>query len=158
MADKNKGGRPPTYKTVDEMQEKIESYFEECNGKLLKIAGEIVYNKNGDPVIVKTPPTVTGLALHLGFNTRLALLNYQAKDEFVNAITRAKARIEQYAETRLYDKDGCNGAKFTLINNFGHAERIETTNHNLNQDLTTVSPEERNARIDELLNKRNGIG
>ncbi len=45
------------------------------------------------------------------------MLNYQAKPEFVDTVTRAKSRVE-YAETRLFDKDGANGAKFSLANNF----------------------------------------
>lgn len=112
-------GRPPMYKTVAEMQEKIDAYFKECDGKPLYDAdGDIVYDKQGNPVIVRTPYTITGLALALGFTSRLALLNYEAKEEFVNTVLRAKSRCEQYAETRLYDKDGANGAKFALANNF----------------------------------------
>ena len=75
-------------------------------------------------MVGKKPLTITGLALALGFTSRQALLNYQEKPEFVDAITRAKARVEQYAEERLFDKDGANGAKFSLANNFkGWAEK-----------------------------------
>lgn len=35
-----------------------------------------------------------------------------------DTITRAKARVEQYAEERLFDKDGTSGAQFSLRNNF----------------------------------------
>ena len=65
------------------------------------------------------PPTVTGLALALGFASRQALLNYQGRKEFNDTITRAKARCEQYAEERLYDRDGTHGAQFSLRANFG---------------------------------------
>ena len=76
-----------------------------------------MFNKFGSPVFVDVhPPTVTGLALALGFTSRQALLNYQAKPEFVDTITRAKARVEQYAEERLFDRDGSNGAQFSLRN------------------------------------------
>ena len=61
---------------------------------------------------------MTGLALALGFTSRQALLNYQAKPKFVDTIMRAKSRCEEYAESRLYDRDGANGAKFSLTNNF----------------------------------------
>ena len=44
----------------------------------------------------------------------------------MDTITRAKSRIEMYNEERLYDKDGVNGAKFNLKNNFkGWAENPE---------------------------------
>ena len=120
MATENKGGRPPMYKSKEEIQEKIDAYFKECEGKILEDAdGNPIVDKYGDAVIVGARPlTITGLALALGFNSRQALLNYQVKEEFHDTITRAKSRIEQYAEERLYDKDGANGAKFSLSNNF----------------------------------------
>lgn len=113
-------GRPPKYKSVAQMQEKIDAYFKECEGKILEDSdGNIVFDKFGQPVIVGAKPvTITGLALALGFTSRQALLNYQAKKQFVDTITRAKSRIEQYAEERLFDRDGANGAKFSLANNF----------------------------------------
>lgn len=113
-------GRPPKYKSKEEIEEKIEQYFKDCEGHpLTDDEGNPVYNKWGYPVIVdRKPPTVTGLALALGFTNRLSLLNYQGKKEFVNTITRAKSRVEQYAEERLFDKDGTSGAQFSLRNNF----------------------------------------
>ena len=120
MSEEVKVGRPPMFETVEEMQEKIDAYFEECKGRILTDKdGDIVYDKYGMPIYVDVRPlTVTGLALALGFNSRQTLLNYQAKPAFVDTITRAKAKVEQYAEERLYDKDGANGAKFSLANNF----------------------------------------
>jgi hypothetical protein len=126
MEEKNKGGRPPTYKTAAEMQEKIDKYFEECKGTVVKDKyGIPITDKYGNIVVIGARPlTVTGLALALGFTTRQALLNYQGKEQFVDTITRAKAVVEQYAEERLFDKDGANGAKFSLANNFkGWAEK-----------------------------------
>ena len=116
------------YHTKEEIQEKIDAYFEECKGRVLRNDDDsIARDKYGLPVIVDArPPTITGLALALGFTSRQALLNYQAKDEFVDTITRAKSRVECYAEERLYDKDGANGAKFNLANNFeGWKEKKE---------------------------------
>lgn len=109
------------YQTAEEMSEAIEKYFKDCEGHpLTDENGDIVYSKNGNPVIVGThPPTVTGLALWLGFKTRQSLLNYQARSKaFDDILTVAKSRCEEYAESRLYDRDGVNGAKFSLMNNF----------------------------------------
>lgn len=118
--DGRKVGRPLMYETAEEIQEKIDEYFEECKGELLTDDdGNIARDKYGIPIYINQKPlTITGLALALGFNSRQALLNYQGRDEFNDTITRAKARIEQYAEERLFDKDGANGAKFSLANNF----------------------------------------
>lgn len=90
----------PMYTSVEEIESKIEQYFEDCKGyPLTDNEGNQIFNKFGLPIFIDVhPPTVTGLALALGFTSRQALLNYQAKLEFVDTITRAKARVEQYAE------------------------------------------------------------
>lgn len=109
------------YQTADEMSAAIDAYFSDCEGHpLTDDEGEIIIDKHGKPVIVGAhPPTVTGLALALGFKTRQSLLNYQARSSAFNDIlTVAKSRCEEYAERRLYDRDGVNGAKFSLTNNF----------------------------------------
>ena len=77
MATKKAVGRPPKYKSKEEIEEKIDAYFKQCEGEVLKDNnGNTVFNKFGNPVIInQRPPTVTGLALALGFSTRLSLLN-----------------------------------------------------------------------------------
>lgn len=136
-------GRPPKYKTKEEIQKKIDDYFEECKGEVLRDEdGKIVYNKWGNPVIINEhPPTITGLALALGFTSRQALMNYQAKAEFVDTITRAKSRVEAYTEERLFDRDGSNGAQFSLRNNFrGWNDKVQTE----------LEVEEQKARIEQI--------
>ncbi len=125
-----KYGRPPKYKKPSEMQAKIDEYFKKCEGEmLLGKDGKPIINKKGIVYLEKPrPPTVTGLALYLGFSGRQALLNYRAKKEFLDTVTRARSRIEQYNEEALYSKETCNGAKFNLSNNFdGWAEKVENT-------------------------------
>ena len=114
MANKRKFNSP------EEMQQKINAYFEDCKGEVLTDKeGEPIFDKFGEPVMVGAKPlTVTGLALALGFTTRQALLNYQARGEYRSIIETAKLKIENYAEMRLYDRDGWNGARFNLQNNF----------------------------------------
>lgn len=129
-------GRPPAYTDANEMQILIDSYFNSCRGEVLKdIDGNTIYDKYGKPITInETPPTVTGLALALGFNSRMSLINYQDKPTFMDTLMRAKAKIEAYAEARLYDRDGANGAKFSLANNFkGWAEKQEI---NSTSDIT----------------------
>ena len=117
---KNRVGCPPAYKTPEEMQTRIDAYFDACMGEYITDDdGNLMTDKHGHPVKTKERPlTITGLALALGFTSRQALLNYEGKEEFVDTIKRAKAKVEQYAEERLFDKDGVNGAKFNLSNNF----------------------------------------
>lgn len=120
MATEKRAGRPPKYRSVKQLEAKIEAYFDSCKGT------KMIDEETGKPVIYKgfpvyegqRPPTVTGLALALGFATRASLLEYQGKPQFEDAITRAKSRIEQYTEERLFDRDGSAGARFSLQNNF----------------------------------------
>ena len=55
---------------------------------------------------------------------------------------RAKARCEQYAEERLFDRDGTNGAQFSLKNNFGwgaaEKEKDSTAQQNEMQSLADL--------------------
>ena len=126
------------YNTAEEIQEKIDAYFKECEGKpLLDEEGKPYLDKYGMPIIYGARPlTITGLALALGFTSRQALLNYQAKEAFVDTITRAKAQIERYAEERLYDKDGANGAKFSLANNFEGWREKQSIEADVNSEVT----------------------
>lgn len=120
------GGAPRKWKSVKAMQEAIDAYFKKCEGEPLIVDGSAAVDKYGVPIIINVkPPTVTGLALALGFTGRQALLDYQARPEFADTVTRAKSRCEEYAESRLYDKDGANGAKFSLGCNFGWREATE---------------------------------
>ena len=142
-------GRPPKYKSKEEIQEKIEQYFQDCKGEILKDdEGNTVFNKFGNPVIVgEKPLTVTGLALALGFASRQALLNYQGKKEFNDTITRAKSRVEEYAESRLFDRDGSNGAQFSLRNNFkgwniDNEQKFEIELLKLESQIKDSQPEE----------------
>ena len=141
-------GNTPKYKTPAKMQEAVDAYFADCEGHYLTDEnGDIVLNKSGSPVIVGThPPTVTGLALWLGFKTRQSLLNYQHRSEkFNDILTVAKSKCEEYAESRLYDRDGVNGAKFSLKNNFkGWSES------------PSISDDDALSKLDEVLNKITG--
>ena len=116
-------GRKPTFTSAEEMQEKIDAYFASCEPELLRDGdGTPMLNKNGEPVYVGgRPMTIQGLALALGFTSRQSLLNYKAKREFVDTVTRARLRVEQYAAERLFDRDAQRGAQFTLAYGFGYA-------------------------------------
>lgn len=138
MSETKNIGRPPKYKNKEEIQEKIDAYFESCRGRMLKDSeGELILDKYNHPIIIDSRPlTVTGLALALGFNSRQALLNYQGKKEFHDTIVRAKAVVEQYAEERLFDKDGANGAKFSLANNFEGWKEKQQIEADVNSEVT----------------------
>ena len=91
--------RKPRYESVEQLEEKIEAYFESCKGELLRDKdGRIVFNqKDGTPIWVgRRTPTIPGLALALGFSSKQSLYDYKAKKEFLDSISRAQTRVEQY--------------------------------------------------------------
>ena len=125
-----KRGRPPKYKNSEDMQKAIDAYFASCAGELARNAdGTPQLDRSGRPIITGSrPPTVTGLALALGFATRKSLLDYQGKKEFRAVVCTAKLRIEEYAERQLFDRSGYIGARFTLLQNFQWREQLKTNN------------------------------
>ena len=100
------GGRPLKYESVEMMQKDIDKYFAECDEK-------------------QKPYTVSGLAYALGTN-RQTLINYEEKEEFVDTIKSAKAKIELFNEEMLYSKDvSTTGVIFNLKNNYGWKDKQE---------------------------------
>ena len=154
----NKGGRPPKFKSQKDLKARIERYFRWCEGEPLidETTGKPVVTKSGIPVYIGVhPPTIVGLANALDVS-RQTLLNYQGKRQFEEIITKAKRRVEQYAEERLYDKDGSAGARFNLQNNFkGWKNETEVTlNAAEGQDIMT---EIRARMAGEAMNAMNGV-
>lgn len=117
-------GPAPKYKTPEDMQVVIDRYFDECAGHPLVVDGEVVLDKYGNPIYVdKRPVTMTGLARALGYTTRKTIMDYKNKSKgFERVIAAARLRVEQYTEERLYDREGWNGARFSLAVNFGWQE------------------------------------
>lgn len=138
----NPVGRPPKFKSAAEIQELIDEYFERCKGEPLMVDGQPYLDKNGLPILINSrPPTITGLALALGFHSRQSLLNYQAKKEFMDTITRAKMQVEEYCEIRLFDKDGQRGAQFSLEHNFRWARDSKNDSDDDNAGGVVMIPE-----------------
>ena len=115
----------PKYKTPEELQAKVDSYFQTCWGARY-YNGKPLLDENGDVVqgIIR-PYTMSGLARHLGISTQI-LFHYEAnakagliRPEYAEIIVDAKLRIQEYAEQRLYDREGSSGARFVLETGFG---------------------------------------
>jgi hypothetical protein len=138
------GGRPLKFKSVKELQEKIEAYFAECDphpeqyqvyehrkdedGKSMKEEDMLlVTHWRTTP---QKPYTITGLAVALD-TSRQTLLNYEERDEFFDTIKRAKDKCESWVEENmLAGKSNPTGSIFSLKNNYGWKDRSE-------QDITS---------------------
>jgi len=100
----NEGGRPAMWDNVDELEQKIINYFDSCK--------PIVEEGN---IIDFGTPTITGLALALGFASRQSIYDYKGKEEFAYTIKKALLRVENGYEKRL-SHNGATGAIFALKN------------------------------------------
>lgn len=96
-------GRPLKYETNEELQEAIEEYFADNPEK----------------------PTQSGLALHLGFNSRQSLYNYKERDEFLDTIKKAFVRIDNEHEKRLFEHS--NSGSIFYLKNRGWSDKMDIT-------------------------------
>jgi hypothetical protein len=123
------GGPPLKYKTVEEMQKIIDEYFDWCDNKTKKVYDE----KKGIEYMISDPApyTMHGLARRLGLS-RQALMEYNNRDEYGDAIKEARDKVAEDVETRLMSK-APTGAIFNLKNNFGWKDETK-------QDITLNRP------------------
>lgn len=116
-------GRPPYYETAEEMEAKVKEYFDHPPMKPIRVGNEIVEI----PV-----PTITGLVLHLGFDSRTSFYEYEKKPEFMHTVKKARTLIERHYEEIM--QSGNNAGAIFALKNFGWRDRVET-------DLTTNGKE-----------------
>ena len=108
-------------RTPEKVGELADAYFDACAGEVVRREdGEILLDKNGrETRRGARPPTLSGLALALGFSSKEELTGDLCGEELKRALLRARLRVEQYAEERLFDREGKSGAEFELRSNFG---------------------------------------
>jgi hypothetical protein len=85
-------GRPPAYKTAEELQDAIDNYLKTAK-----------------------PPTVSGLAYELGFESRQSFYDYEQKSEFTYTIRKARLFMESHYEGKLQGNNP-TGSIFWLKN------------------------------------------
>ena len=140
-------GRPPTFADPGDMKTLMEDYFN-------NVPTRTVVLKDGTGVEMPLI-TITGLALHLGFESRQSFYDYEKKEEFSYIVKRARMFIENEYEAQL-QKGNTVGAIFAL-KNMGWADKqdisldatIESTNKNINANM---SPEEATRIYQDLIN------
>ena len=103
-------GRPPVYESDKELKERIEEYF---NSLIEEETQQYV-----------TRPTMTGMALFLGYASRQSMYDNAKKEEFSYIITRAQQVIAMSYEEMLLTKVS-SGAIFAL-KNMGWKDKTET--------------------------------
>lgn len=129
----NDGGRPPIYdgskeEDVNKVKELCEDYFIYIQGQYDEDEYEDApdnFKTIKETIRESEPPTVTGLTLHLGFESKSTLYDYAKKSEFSHPIKRALTRIEQYHEKAASMGDKCTGNIF-ILKNFGWKDTVAT--------------------------------
>jgi len=135
-----KCGRPLKWKSIEELQSKIDAFFAWCDPhwtteEYLHELTDKKGKKNGEFEIrtravmsLQRPYTITGLAMALE-TTRETLLDYEKVyefDMFSDAIKNAKIKCHNYAETYLYEGKNQAGVIFNLKNNYGWKDKTES--------------------------------
>lgn len=121
---KNKGGRPLLFKTVKELEDKINEYFEDKNNR---------------------PYTITSLAVWLDCD-RKTLTNYEERDKFFPTIKRAKTKIEAEIEKgALLGLYNPTFSIFNMKNNFGWQDKqeVDTVHTNRIKIINDLPKEEK---------------
>jgi hypothetical protein len=110
-------GRPPMFESPEEIQGLIDEYFKTGVKKKVYVVGK-------PPVKVEIEcPTITGLCIYLGFESRQSFYDYEAKPEFAYTVKRARLFIENEYEEML-NGGNTTGAIFAL-KNFGWTDKQE---------------------------------
>ncbi len=120
----NNGGRPPIYDDPFVLHDKCLDYFEQCI-------------ENDDK------PTITGLALYLGFCSRGTLNEYAKKEKFSDIIKRAMLTVENSYETSATTFD------MFALKNMGWKDKTEVDAVNINMN-TEMDDQEREEAINRV--------
>ena len=115
-------GRPRAFKSVEEVEEKINAYFNYCEEK-------------------EKPYTMSGLAYYLGID-RKTLLNYSKNQEYFHTIKKARDKVQMQLEECLYRLGNNSGVIFNLKNNFDWKDKIEHSSNeveNINKNVSNIA-------------------
>ena len=88
---KNFIGRPPTYKSAEQLATKAEEYFMLCVEKEIQ-------------------PTISGVTLFLGFTSRQSFYNLESKPDLIDTIKAIRLMVEA-----SYEALGCSGGNHTTF-------------------------------------------
>jgi len=113
------------YATAEELERAVDEYIGSCKPEVsVDRDGNVVRNPNGQPVWVRRPPTITGLALALGFKDRKSFYEQEKRGGgFAAVLARARSLVEEHHEARLSDA-GCTGSIFFLKNHGWYDEQF----------------------------------
>ena len=129
MAKKKRNGRPPMYRTAYQLQQRIDSYFKDPPKT------RSMFTKDGKEY--KTGiPTISGLALYLGFCDRHSFFDMEKLPKFTYTIKKARARMVMEYEEQVQSG---NGPSIFMLKNFGYTDKqIVEQQGDPNQSITVI--------------------
>ena len=149
--------RSGLFEQAEEVRALCESYLDSCwTPRVYK--GRAVMGIDGKIIKEQTSPyTVSGLARYLGMSTEIfhkycsgVMDDWEDENESISDVLNYyKQAIEVYAEERLYDKEGYNGAKFVLDHYFKKLSTKEM--YEVHQIQKQIEFKERELKIKENL-------
>ena len=127
--EKDKGGRPAMYASVEALEAAISKYFDDSTPKPITEEDEegklaVVCDKQGRPVYTQVFPTVAGLAHSLGYASRQSIFDLKQDERYSYVIKRALLWIESLHEQNLALRDKPVGDIFWL-KNYGWTDKQE---------------------------------
>lgn len=114
-----------TFTNTDTLKKRLSEYFLSCEGPAKNKNGDILKDSMNNPYMTQVKPyTLAGMARAMGVETRdlkaFASGKYDTpKDKYSYIVKMGAQQIEEYAESRLYDKNGHQGGRFILDSAFG---------------------------------------
>lgn len=116
----NPVGAPPVFSTVEDFEREVNKYFTHILGEYKDVEVPDPEDPRGFTIVREwirkpEPPTITGLCLYLGFESRQSFFDYKQRTQFSYAVKRARMRIECEYEKRLHSTTP-TGAIFSLKN------------------------------------------
>lgn len=118
------------FNSPDDLQDKIDEYFKSG------IKTKKVILKNGTETEIPCP-TITGLCIFCGFESRQSFYAYEDKPEFSYTIKRARLFIENEYEQLL--QAGNNVGAIFALKNFGWIDTKEIK-HEINPSFLNIDP------------------
>ena len=120
-------GRPPKYKDPEELQKKIDAYFKTKDdiSIITDEDGKAITDKHGKIMFNVKPPSVAGLALYLGYESRQSIYDNGNKEEFSYIIKKARSRCEIWVHDAVCDGIIPPAVGIFLLKQFGYSDKME---------------------------------
>ena len=120
--EKNLGGRPPLFKSPEELEELLNKYIKECEEK------EVI-------------PCIAGCAYSIGMD-RQTFYNYEQKDLFFGIIKRFRDYVEFKMEESLVNDGTATAGKIFISKNYGYTDKQELNLTVKEYDIDIVDDED----------------